>query len=187
MQRLVTAALLAAATALVPAGALAAPTVLPAVKRSLSASSTTSRTCHSGLYSGKGVARTTYRAPMSGFVTVRGSAARGNWDLAVFDARSRRALTSSESFTSNEVAQTWVGAGQRLLIQGCHTGGKPSAFHVGTTFVDTAPPKPAVPSLVRVGTSNDGVLSRLDSLGFDVTHNEHPGYTDVIAPSADKL
>src|SRR4051794_28830807 len=187
MQRLVTAALLAAATALVPASALAAPTVLPAVKRTLSASATTSHTCHSGLYSGKGIARTSYRSPMSGFVTVRGSASRGNWDLAVFDARTHRALTSSESFTSNEVAQTWVGAGQRLLIQGCHVGGKPSAFSVATSFVDAKPPKAEVPSLVRVHTSNQGILQRLDSLGFDVTHNMRKGYADVIAPSPAKL
>src|SRR4051795_7761577 len=126
MQRLAIAAALAAAAALVPSTALAAPTALPAVQRPLSSASTTGRACHSSLYSGKGVARTTYRAPMSGFITVRGAAPRGNWDLAVFDVRSRRAMTSSESFTSNEVAQTWVAAGQRLVIQGCREGGKPS-------------------------------------------------------------
>ena len=49
---------LAAAAALVPSTALAAPTPLPAVKRSLSTASTTGRTCHSSLYSGKGIART---------------------------------------------------------------------------------------------------------------------------------
>jgi hypothetical protein len=124
---------------------------------------------------------------MSGFVTVRGAAQRGNWDLSVFDARSRRALTSSESFTSNEVAQTWVAAGQRLIIQGCREGGRPSAFRVATTFVNAQPPKATVPSLVRVHASNDGILARLDSLGFDVTHNERPGWADVIAPDADKL
>src|SRR3954454_2436681 len=100
---------------------------------------------------------------MSAVVTVRGSPARGHWSLAVFDARSRRALTSSESFSSNEVAQTWVGAGQRLLIQGCHIGGKPSGFSVATNFVDAKPPKAEAPSLVRVHTSNQGILQRLDS------------------------
>jgi hypothetical protein len=187
MHRLAMLGALAVAATLVPTTALASPTSLPAVKRSLTSASTTGRTCHSSLYSGKGVARTTYRAPMSGFVTVRGAASRGNWDLAVFDAKTRRALTSSESFGSNEVAQTWVGSGQRLIIQGCREGGKPSAFRVATTFVDAAPPKPEVPSLVRVQTNSQGVLARLDSLGFDVTHNERPGYADVIAPDADKL
>src|SRR3954451_11698909 len=186
MHRLVTAVALAAAAALAPS-ALAATTSLPPVKRSLTASSTTGRACHSSLYSGKGVARTTYRAPMSGFITVRGAAPRGNWDLAVFDARSRRAMTSSESFTSNEVAQTWVAAGQRLVIQGCREGGKPSPFRVATTFVNAQPPQNTVPSLVRVHTNDDGILNRLDSLGLDVTENEHPGQADVIAPDADKL
>jgi hypothetical protein len=187
MHRLVTAVALAIAAALVPSSALAAPTALPAVKRSLSSASTTGRTCHSSLYSGNGIARTAYRAPMSGFITVRGGARRGNWDVAVFDARTRRAVTSSESFGSNEVAQTWVSAGQRLIVQGCRKGGRRSTFRVATTFVDAEPPKATVPSLVRVRTNNQGILARLDSLGFDVTHNEHPGYADVIAPDADRL
>jgi hypothetical protein len=58
---------------------------------------------------------------------------------------------------------------------------------VSTTFSDAQPPKPTVPSLVRVHTDSQGILGRLDSLGFDVTHNEHPGYADVIAPDAGKL
>jgi hypothetical protein len=187
MHRLVTAVAVASAAAIFPATTLAAPTALPAVKRSLTTATATGRVCHSALYSGKGIARTTYRAPMSGFVTVRGAAKRGNWDVAVFDARSRRAMTSSESFGSSEVAQTWVAAGQRLIIQGCREGGPRSTFRVATTFVDAQPPKAAVPSLVRVHSDKQGILARLDSLGFDVTHNEHPGYADVIAPDAGKM
>src|SRR3954447_3452719 len=187
MHQLAPAAALALAAALVPSIAVAAPSALPPVKRSLASASTTDRTCHASLYSGKGIARTTYRAPMSGFVTVRDAAKRGNWNLAVFDARTRHALTSSESFSSNEVAQTWVTSGERLVIQGCRAGGKPSAFRVATTFVDAKPPTSTVPSLVRVHTNQQGVLARLDSLGFDVTHNERPGYADVIAPDADKF
>jgi hypothetical protein len=187
MHRLVAAVALVAAASLAPSTALAAPTTLPAVKRTFSTAGTTGRVCHSSLSGGKGIARTTYRAPMSGFVTVRGTARRGNWDLAVFDARSRRAMTSSESFSSSEVAQTWVAAGQRLIIQGCREGGPPSTFRVATTFADAQPPQPTVPSLVRVHTSNDGILTRLDNLGFDVTHNERPGWTDVVAPDAGKL
>jgi hypothetical protein len=187
MHRLVTVGAVAAAAALLPTTAPAAPSALPAVKRSLSAASTTGRVCHSSPLSGKGIARTTYRPPMSGFVTIRGAAARGNWDLAVFDARTRRALTSSESFSSSEVAQTWVAAGQRLLIQGCREGGRKSSFRVATTFVKAQPPKTTVPSLVRVHTGNRGILDRLDSLGFDVTHSMRAGYADVIAPDADKF
>src|SRR4051794_15995916 len=187
MHRLVTAALLALAAALAPSTALAAPGFLPPVKRTLTAASTTGAVCHSGLRTGAGIARATYRAPMSGFVTFRGSATRGNWDLAVFDATARKALTSSESFGSNEVAQTWVTSGQRLVIQGCREGGKPAAFNVAASFVNATPPKAETPSLVRVHTSSQGILQRLDSLGFDVTHNVHRDSADVVAPSAAKL
>src|SRR3954452_22278128 len=117
MPHLVPGLAVTAVAALAPATALAAPAGLPAVKSSLSSASTTDRTCHASLYRRKGIARTSYRVPMSGYVTLRGRAARGNWDLAVFDARTRRALTSSESFSSNEVASTWVASGQRLLIR----------------------------------------------------------------------
>src|SRR3954468_10366985 len=155
MHRLVAAVCVAVTAALIPSTAIASPNVLPSVKRALSSASTTGRVCHSSLYSGRGIARTTYRAPMAGFVTVRGAAKRGNWDLAVFDARTRRAMTSSESFRSNEVAQTWVTSGQRLIIQGCRQAGRRSTFRVATTFVDAQPPKATVPSLVRVHTNNN--------------------------------
>src|SRR6476660_1822015 len=104
MKRLASGLALTLAAVIVPSTALAAPTALPAVKRTLTAVGTSSAVCHDGLRSGRGIARTSYRAPMSGFVTIRGAATRGNWDLAVYDARTKHAMTSSESFTSNEVA-----------------------------------------------------------------------------------
>jgi hypothetical protein len=173
----------------VPAAALAdAPASLPTAKRTLAAAPATARVCHTSSARAPGIAQTTYRAPMAGFLTVRNiGATRGNWDLAIFDRASGRAVSSSESFFSNEVAQTWVTAGQRLLVQGCHRSGPAARFPIGIVLTAAQPPAPAVPSLVRVDSSDGGVLARLDSLGFDVTHNVHPGFADVIAPSADKL
>src|SRR5215212_9524555 len=171
-------------SAAVPAAAAAAPAALPPVKRTLTASKTTAAICHSRTGKSRGVARMSYRAPMSGFVTVRGNGATGgNWDLAVLDARSKRAMTASEGFGSGEVAQTWVGAGQRLVIQGCRKSGRDSTFPSAGTFVDAKPPPAAKPSLVRVKTTDEGMLNRLESLGFDVTHNTQKGHADVIAPT----
>src|SRR4051794_25474209 len=105
MHRLATAAALAAA-ALAPSSVLAAPAALPAVKRTLTASQ---RSC----------AATTYRAPMSGFVSVRDDGTTsGDWDLTLVDRRSKTALASSKSFGSREVAQSFVSAGQRLSVRG---------------------------------------------------------------------
>jgi hypothetical protein len=175
MHRLVTAGALAIAATLVPSSAIAAPTLLTPVKRTLSASS-------------KSCAGTSYRAPMSGFVTVReDGTTRGDWDLALIDKRSRTTLASSKSFGSREVAQSFVGAGQRLTVRGCRVSGGDATYPVEIIFSDAKPPKAVRPSLVRVGTSNPGILRRLDSLGFDVTENVRAGHADVVVPSAAKL
>src|SRR3954447_6254035 len=175
MHRLVTAGALALAAALLPSTAVAAPVALPAVKRTLSASS------HS-------CASTSYRAPMAGFVSVRDDGTtRGDWDLALVDARSKRALASSKAFGSREGAQAFVNAGQRLRVGGCHVSGSDSTYPVAIVFSDARLPKVTRPSLVRVGTADAGILRRLDSLGVDVTENVRNGHADVVAPSAAKL
>jgi hypothetical protein len=176
-----------AASLAATAAAQAAPALLPPVKRTLSASATTSRSCDVSR-SGRGVARASYRAPMAGFVTVRSAdTVRGNWDLTVFDAASRRALATSQGFRSVEVAQTWVGAGQRLIVQGCRASGPARRFPVEILFAAAKPPAAARPSLVRLHTTDKAVLDRVAALGLDVTHNVRDGHADVIAPSAAKL
>ena len=57
--------------------------------------------------SARGVDTVAYKAPMSGFVTVRTAASdRSDWDLDVVDAASGRKLAASHGFGSHEVAQT---------------------------------------------------------------------------------
>src|SRR5260221_13870686 len=136
MHRLAPGLALTLAAALIPATALAAPAALPPVQHTLSATTTTARACDASAAIRRGVAQTLYRVPMSGFVTFRGDGAtRGNWDLAVFDAATGHRVTSSRAFGSDEVAQTWVTAGERLLVQGCHVSGPDSTFPVSIEFV----------------------------------------------------
>src|SRR4051794_16127339 len=175
MHRLATAAALTFAAALAPASALAAPTFLPAVNRTITAAS------HS-------CASASYRAPMAGFVTVRDDGTtRGDWDLTLLDAQSRRVLATSNAFGSREVAQSFVTAGQRIAVKGCRVSGSDSTFPVSIVFADAQLPKLTRQSLVRVQTANPGILRRLDSLGFDVTENVQSGHADVVAPSPAKL
>src|SRR4051812_1984056 len=99
MKRLASGLALTLAAVIVPSTALAAPAVLPAVKRTLTASSHSCTT-------------SAYRAPMAGFLTVRtGAPTGGDWDLSVRDARTRRQMAASNAFGSQEVAQTFVLAG----------------------------------------------------------------------------
>src|SRR5436305_3761889 len=76
------------------------PTALPPVLDTLSAATAAARPCADRLDSAlSGVAKATYVAPMSGYVTVRGSAPdTSDWDLAVFDAATGRRIGASQSF-----------------------------------------------------------------------------------------
>ena len=166
------AALLAVA---VPAAEAAAPpAVLPAVKRTLTAKS-------------GGTGKTVYRAPMAGFVSVRLTGARGDWDLALADARTGRRLAASKAFGSRELVQAWVGAGQRLTVKGFRRAGASRRATALIRFADAKPPKAADASVVRVQSPGPELLEVLEDKGFDVTHNRRAHWADVIVPGSDAL
>src|SRR3954470_13965837 len=150
----------------VPAAASEAmPASLPTVTRAISATQ----------------AATTYTAPISGYVTARLSAPSGDWDLVLRDARTHRVIERSQGFRSDEVAQTWVRAGDRLTAEGVRRAGAGRGAKVTFDLVDVAPPKVATPQqLVRV-QANPLKLDSLDGVpGFDVTESRGPDYVDVI-------
>ena len=173
---------------LVPTAATAAgPGFLPPAKETLTAGKAAKRACDARIFKSgtRGVDRRRWRAPMSGYVTTRLTANRRDWDLAVFDARSRRLLTSSQGFSSREVAQTWVTGGQRLLVQGCRQRGRARRAQTSVQLFDVAPPAAnAKPQLLEVSVGSQGDMVRLESLGVDVTHQVHGGKADVIVAGA---
>jgi hypothetical protein len=184
-------ALAAVTTALlmVPACiAEAAPLSLPTVKRTLSAAGTSKASCFSGVRAGKGVASTTYRAPMSGFVDIR-SAGSGDWDLAIYDSNRRtRAIQASNGFGSREVVQTWTTAGQLLVVQACHRSGSGSSLPVAITFSAlTRPTLDRAPQLLRIAVNGNKGLARLETTGVDVTHEERVGSVDAVVTGAKQL
>ena len=157
---------------------------LPTVKRTLSASKTTDARCDAlATTTRKGTSSTTYTAPMAGFATVRLRAlGRGDWDLGLFNNRGRR-VAGSMAFGPREVAQTWVQAGDRLTIQGCHVSGAARKATISVTLADLDLPASAVagkPQLVQVAYENDADLKRIEELGLDLTHHIHAGKADVI-------
>ncbi|MDX6666075.1 MAG: hypothetical protein QOG68_2281 [Solirubrobacteraceae bacterium] len=173
--------MLAAGIALLAAVPAAASVDLPTVQRTLTASAS-SKACRAGATD-----TTTYTAPMAGFFTARLNAAGGDWDLYLADARSKRGLSASRAFGSNEVTQTWVAAGQKLLITGCRTAGSVSTAQLGIDFSDAAKPAPSVQSIVRTGRLPKVTMDKLTALGFDITENQHKSFTDILAPDAGKL
>jgi hypothetical protein len=176
---------LAAAVALLPSAAQAAPTSLPTVSRALSANRTTTDSCPSA--KGAGTDRATYAAPMSGYLSARLSAPdTSDWDLVLRDAETGRTLSASQAFGSHEVVQTWVRAGQKLVAQGCRESGARRAS-IGFTLVDASSPKPVGPvSLARV-TGSSKQLDALGHLGLDVTENAHGDAADVLVAGSKQL
>jgi hypothetical protein len=182
-------AALTTALVIVSAGiADAAPASLPTVKRTLNAAGTSKAACFSGVRAGTGVATTTYRAPMSGFLDIR-SGGSGDWDLAVYDSRSRaRAIQASNGFGSREVVQTWTTAGQLFVIQACHRSGNGSSLPVAVTFSDLVRPAlDRAPQLLRIAVNGNKELARLEATGVDVTHEERVGSVDAVVTGAKEL
>src|SRR3954471_8997879 len=179
-----------AAVLVMPVAAVeaATPTSLPPVKRTLSAAGTTSARCDQGLRSGRGIVTTTWRAPLAGFVDVRSAGSKGDWDLALYDARNhKRALQGSNGFGSQEVAQSWATLGRQYVIQACHRSGAGTTLPVAITFTDVALPKADMaPQMLRVAVKRED-LAKLEATGVDVTHSARAGSVDVLVTAAKQL
>src|SRR3954469_23038444 len=135
----------------VPAAAQAAsPATLPTLTPTLRAPAAARQDCAT-TNARRGVTRSRYTAPMSGFVTARLGSARGDWDLIARDTPSRHNLATSQGFGSNEVVQTWARAGQRIDFVACRRTGSDRSASLRIAFVDVAPPKDlGTVSLIRV-------------------------------------
>ncbi len=179
--------LLAGLTMLVAAGPASAAGLL---SQTVSAASAVNQSCTSGELGGAGVAQKRVTVPAVSSVTARLSAASGDWDLAVIDARSKRLVAGSAYSGSSEVASGFAGRGSTLILQACRrTGGSSTAaLSLDATPIDTSTVKKA--SLVRVSTANLARKNELNRLGLDLTEHGGPGFVEAVlygAADADKL
>ncbi|MDX6640040.1 MAG: hypothetical protein QOF12_1051, partial [Solirubrobacteraceae bacterium] len=170
--------------------AQAAPTFskLPTVGRSLTTSTAVPRNCSAtSAAARRGVSVSRYVAPMSGFVTARLRAAgKSDWDLVVRDHATRRQLASSKGFGSDELVQSWAGAGQRIDFVACRRSGRARTAKLAISFVDIAPKQSKdVVSLVRV-TGDEAKIQGLENAGLDVTHERGHNFADVLVAGADQ-
>ena len=102
---------------------LAAP-AQAAVKRTVKDSDAKARSCfkrYLGDRAGTEVVRAT--ASQTGLVRAR-LKGRGDWDVGVFDAKTRRSVAASAGFASNELAEGFVTKGQRLARPGLPVPGQ---------------------------------------------------------------
>lgn len=130
-----------------------------------------------------------YRAPSTGFLTVRTSASdQSDWDLDLVDARSKRPLAGSHGFGSHEVAQTYVTAGQRIIARGAPLGADADELQLSFELFDVPLPERGDPAqLVSVRYRGDEDLARIEQAGLDLTHKVRDGRADVIVTGPQQL
>ncbi|HEX5909443.1 MAG TPA: M14 family zinc carboxypeptidase, partial [Thermoleophilaceae bacterium] len=138
------------------------------------------------LPAGPGVVRRSAKAGGVGFVTATLEAARGDWDLAVFDARTRRLVAGSANFGSDERAQGFSTGPQSLIVQACRRSGSARTARIAVT--STALKTPSAPvklSLVRVLLPNRERKDELTRMGLDLTEHGGRNYVEVILHGAE--
>jgi hypothetical protein len=143
------------------------------------------RSCYWGVVGGDGVAAHTLKAPSFGMIEARLEGGSGDWDLAVFDAATGRAVAGSAYGGPDELAEGFVGAGQSLTVQACRrTGDDPTAsLTAGFSPIDTSELETL--SLVRVSTPSLERKNELNELGLDLTEYGGEDFIDVVLHGAD--
>lgn len=125
------------------------------------------------------------RAPSFGLLKVRLTAARGDWDIGVFDARTGRTVAGSSHFRSRELAEGFVAKGQGLRAQACCRSGKSRSARFTVEFQAIKTPKKVQRAqLVRVSTPTRAAARKLLALGLDLTEHGGKRSLDVVLRGA---
>jgi hypothetical protein len=185
--RLSTLPLALAALGLTAGPAAAAQTL---ADTSLSTAAASERVCHERLLptGTRGVVHQRATTAANGLVQarLRGSDA-ADWDLAVFDARSRELVAASAHRGTNELAEGFAGPARELVLQACRVDGAAEPAALRALLVPTNVGKVEKVSLVRVLLPTEGAEKALHSLGLDETEHGRDGYQDVVAYGAKDL
>lgn len=132
-----------------------------------------------------GAAVRSFTASVTGIVQAR-LTGDGDWDLAVFDADTGRVVAGSAGYRTNELAEGFVTAGQRLLVQGCRFRGTAATARLTVEFF--AQPASSASAektqVVTVSTPTRADKRRLQSLGLDLTEHGTAGSVDVVLRGA---
>lgn len=177
----------AAASALLATAAIASLTLASsaeAKRATLTAPAIADRDCTSALRNGDATDTHRITAPYLAALRVRLTAGSGDWDVAVFDARSERVVAGSASRVASEVAGGFVRGGQRLVVQACRRSGSDSTAHVSVAFerIDRGEAEPL--QLAKVLVPDQASEARLQSLGLDLTEHGGDGYISVVLHGA---
>jgi hypothetical protein len=171
--------------------ALSAPSAAPAAELTtarISAASATERSCHAGL-AAAGAAGTVHKrvtASASGLVRAR-LFARGDWDLGVFDAVTRRMVAGSAGFGGEELAEGVVRVGSPLVVQACRRSGAARTADITVHVTPLDPPSGEKVQIARISTPTPFARDAVEALAFDDTHYAQAGFQDVILHGTEDL
>ncbi len=166
-------------------GMLAAATGASAATR-VTASSAKARGCHTSFVGDRAhtdVMRVTSTA--EGLLRAR-LKSRGDWDLGVFDAKTKRYVAGSAALRGNELAEGFVRKGQRLLVQACRFRRRASSARVSVSFLASPPPSVGgAVQVVDVSTPTRADKQRLQRLRLDLTEHGDADSIEVVLHGED--
>ena len=146
---------------------------------------TTARVCHAKLAEGApGVATKRVTAPVRGTLGSRLTAASGDWDLGVFDARTGSYVAGSAGPGPAEVASGPATEGQPLIVQACRRPGGARTAELAAQLTPTPAPSTEPIKLVRVSTPNRASKRKLQSLDLDLTEHGRETFLEVVTHGA---
>ncbi len=118
-------------------------------------------------------------APATGLVRAR-LRSRADFDLGVFDAKSKRFVAGSAALGGREVAEGFVTKGQRVIVQACHFRGRAKRARVAVNFVTSHAGPAQRTQIVEVSTPTRADKTRLQGLGLDLTESGTAKSVDVL-------
>ena len=179
LNRLIPATLLAALAACLMPVAAGADDLLD---ETLTLPTSGATTCAAKPAAGAGVLQRRVALPAPGVVGAKLTAASGDWDVAVFEARNGRLVTSGAAYGANEVAVGFVRVPGELIVQACRRKGTSRTARLTVTNIplrsDEAPVKA---SLLKVHTPTRADKGRLQALNVDLTEHAGHDYVAVVA------
>ncbi len=170
---------------------LVAPAAAPALASTqrtttVTATRATTGPCHAGARrSSRAVAAEPYTAPRTGLLRATLSA-RGDWDVAVFDVDSGRLVAAAATPAGTDLAEGFVAAGERLVVQACRRAGAATTARLRTQTVAlaAAPAATSPERVVTVATPDATARDRLAALGLDPAERAYRDSTDVVLHDA---
>ena len=152
-----------------------------ATRATVTASAAKARACHKNFVGNRAHTDVVRVASTEGGLLRARLKSRGDWDLGVFDAKSKRYVAGSAALRGNELAEGFVTKGQRLLVQACRFRGRASSARVSVSFLAVAPAKAdGAVRVVDVSTPTRADRERLQRLGLDLTEHADADSIEVV-------